>query len=111
MVRNDVSYVDPCGRIPPDFFRKDECEKSDQQISFFLAIPTMFAATFYDLFKNYEHLQPGDGPALALSFAVSFVVGWVAVRWLIGFVSTHTLRPFAWYRLAVGIGILIFFWN
>jgi len=85
--------------------------KAATEFSFFLAIPTMFAATFYDLYKNYEHLQPGDGPALALSFVVSFIVGWLAVRWLIGFVSTHTLRPFAWYRLAIGIVILILFWD
>ena len=81
------------------------------EFSFFLAIPTMFAATFYDLYKNYRFLEPGDGPALALSFAISFVVGWLAVRWLIGFVSSHTLRPFAWYRLAVGIVILVLFWG
>ena len=71
--------------------------------------PTMFAATFYDLYKNYAHLQPGDGPALALSFTISFVVGWISIRWLLGFVATHTLRPFAWYRLVAGVVILIYF--
>jgi undecaprenyl-diphosphatase len=85
--------------------------KAATEFSFFLAIPTMIAATFYDLYKNYEHLQPGDGLPLALSFVISFVVGWVAVRWLLGFVATHTLRPFAWYRLVLGIVILILFWN
>jgi undecaprenyl-diphosphatase len=76
------------------------------EFSFFLAIPTMFAATFYDLFKNYEHLRPGDLLWLALSFVISFVVAWASVRWLLRWVSTHTFRAFAWYRIAVGLLIL-----
>jgi undecaprenyl-diphosphatase len=76
------------------------------EFSFFLAIPTMFAATFYDLFKNYRWLESGDLLWLALSFAISFVVAWASVRWLLRWVSTHTFRAFAWYRLAVGILIL-----
>jgi len=81
------------------------------EFSFFLAIPTMFAATTWDLLHNYQHLEPGDAFALALSFAISFLVAWLAIRWLLGFVSTHTLVPFAWYRLAVGIVILVVFWS
>ena len=77
------------------------------EFSFFLAIPTMFAATFYDLIKNAEHLEAGDGVWLAFSFVVSFLVGWAAVRWLLHFVATHTFRVFAWYRLALGALILL----
>ncbi len=83
--------------------------KAATEFSFFLAIPTMFAATIWDLLQNYQHLLPGDAAALALSFAVSFVVAWLAIRWLLGFVATHTLRPFGWYRLVVGIAILAVF--
>lgn len=72
------------------------------EFSFFLAIPTMVAATSYDLYKNYGWLETGDGIWLALSFVVSFFIGWAAVRWLLHFVATHTFRVFAWYRLAVG---------
>jgi undecaprenyl-diphosphatase len=79
------------------------------EFSFFLAIPTMFAATLYDLLKNFEYLQPGDGPALALAFVVSFLVGWVSIRWLLQFVATHSLRPFAFYRLVLGVVILVSF--
>jgi undecaprenyl-diphosphatase len=39
---------------------------------------------------------------------VSFVVAWATVRWLLRFVSTHTFRGFAWYRLAVGVLLLLF---
>jgi len=76
------------------------------EFSFFLAIPTMFAATVYDLAKNYEQLAPGDLSWLALSFVISFLVAWASVRWLLRFVSTHTFRVFAWYRLAFGLLIL-----
>ncbi|MFB3117130.1 MAG: undecaprenyl-diphosphate phosphatase [Myxococcota bacterium] len=85
--------------------------KAATEFSFFLAIPTMFAATIWDLLQNHQHLEPGDASALALSFAVSFLVAWLAIRWLLGFVATHTLVPFAWYRLAIGIVILVVFWN
>jgi undecaprenyl-diphosphatase len=84
--------------------------KAATEFSFFLAIPTMFAATLWDLLQNHQYLEPGDASALAISFAVSFLVAWLAIRWLLGFVATHTLRPFAWYRLAVGIVILVLFW-
>ena len=77
------------------------------EFSFFLAIPTMFAATFYDLIKNFDQLEPGDLTWLAVSFVVSFLVAWVSVRWLLHFVSTHTFRAFAWYRLAFGAIILV----
>jgi len=76
------------------------------EFSFFLAIPTMFAATIYDLAKNFRWLEPGDLNWLALSFAISFLVAWASVRWLLRYVSTHTFRPFAWYRLAFGFLIL-----
>jgi len=77
------------------------------EFSFFLAIPTMFAATSYDLLKNFDALEPGDLSWLALSFVVSFLVAWASVRWLLRFVSSHTFRVFAWYRLGFGVLILL----
>lgn len=77
------------------------------EFSFFLAIPTMFAATLYDLLKRFGSLEPGDLFWLALSFAVAFFVAWASVRWLLRFVSTHTFRVFAWHRLAFGLLILL----
>jgi len=79
------------------------------EFSFFLAIPTMVGATIYSLFKRYDALQSGDLVWLALSFAVAFVVAWLSIRWLLRFVSNHTFQVFAWYRLAVGVLILLFF--
>ena len=80
------------------------------EFSFFLAIPIMFAATLYDLLKDYEHLAPGDFGWLALSFAVSFVVAWASIRWLLKFVSSHSFKPFAIYRLIAGTALLIYAW-
>jgi undecaprenyl-diphosphatase len=79
------------------------------EFSFFLAIPTMLGATVYDLAKNYQYLQAGDLGWLALSFVISFFVGWASVRWLLNYVATHTFRAFAWYRLAFGVLILFLF--
>lgn len=76
------------------------------EFSFFLAIPTLGAATVYSLVKRFDALEAGDLFYLAVAFAVSFVVAWWSIRWLLRFVSTHTLRPFAWYRLVVGAAIL-----
>lgn len=83
--------------------------RSATEFSFFLAIPVMFAATFYDLVKNYDYLQPGDLGWLALSFVVSFLVAWASIRWLIHYVATHDFKPFAWYRLVVGTAVLLLY--
>jgi undecaprenyl-diphosphatase len=76
------------------------------EFSFFLAIPTLGAATVYDLVKKRDLLAPGDMTWLLVATAVSFVVAWASIRWLIRFVATHDLRPFAWYRIALGILVL-----
>ena len=77
------------------------------EFSFLLAIPTLGSATVYDLTKNAEHLAPGDLKWLGLALVVSFLVAWATIRWLLRWVSTHTLRPFAWYRIALGLVVLV----
>ena len=81
--------------------------KAATEFSFFLAIPTLGAATVYDLYKKHDLLVPGDMTWLLLATAVSFVVAWASIRWLIRFVATHDLTPFAWYRIALGIVVLL----
>jgi undecaprenyl-diphosphatase len=81
------------------------------EFSFFLAIPVMFAATLYDLLKNRGALNGTDWLALGLSFVVAFLVAWASIRWLLRYVSSHSFRAFAWYRLAFGLIILAVFWN
>ena len=80
------------------------------EFSFFLAIPTMVAATAYDVYKNRAALSLDDAQVIAIGFVVAFVSALIVVRWLIGFISRHGFGPFAWYRILVGalmLGILI----
>jgi undecaprenyl-diphosphatase len=74
--------------------------------SFYLAIPTMFAASFYELFK-FRHQLEGSGPAFGAGMVFSFMVAWATVRWLLDFVKTHTFRGFAIYRLLAGAALML----
>jgi undecaprenyl-diphosphatase len=80
------------------------------EFSFFLAIPTMLAATSYDLFKSRDLLSASDVPVFAVGFIVSFLSAIVVVRAFITFVGRHTFVPFAWYRIAFG-GLLLAYWT
>jgi undecaprenyl-diphosphatase len=81
------------------------------EFSFFLAIPVMFAATGYDLFKSRDTLSAADAPVFAVGFIVSFLSAIVVVKAFLGFVSRHSFRPFAWYRIAFGALLLFMYWN
>jgi undecaprenyl-diphosphatase len=72
------------------------------EFSFFLAVPTMLAASTLDLYQNWKQID-GDGLlVIAVGFFAAFVAALIVVRWLIRFVSHHDFTPFAWYRIAVG---------
>jgi undecaprenyl-diphosphatase len=77
------------------------------RFSFFLAIPTMFGAASYDLFRNYRFLEGADLFWLGLSFSVAFLVALGSIRWLLRYVSTHSFAVFAWYRIALGGLVLL----
>ncbi len=81
------------------------------EFSFFLAIPTLFAATLYSLWKDRALLDAASLPMLGAGFAAAFVSAFACVRWLIRYVSRHDFRPFAWYRIAFGIIILATAWS
>ena len=82
--------------------------KTATEYSFFAAVPVMFAATLFDLWKSLPCLGRADIPLFLVGFLVSFASAWVAIRFLIRFLSRHTLMPFGWYRLAVaGIVLLL----
>lgn len=77
------------------------------EFSFFLAIPTMLAATVYDLYKNWELLSlEHDLPVFAAGFAASFVAAMIAVKALLKYVSNHSFTVFAWYRIVFGLVVL-----
>jgi undecaprenyl-diphosphatase len=81
--------------------------KAATEFSFFLAIPTMLAATAYDLYKNWALLDLGDLPVFAVGFVASFVAAMIAVKAFLGFVSNHTFVGFAWYRIVFGLVVLL----
>ena len=80
--------------------------KTAAEFSFFLAIPTMFAATAYDLYKNWSLLRIEDLPVFAVGSLASFVAAMWAVKTFIRFISNHTFIVFAWYRIIFGLIVL-----
>jgi undecaprenyl-diphosphatase len=85
--------------------------KAATDFSFFLAIPTLTAAGGYSLWKIRESLSWHDLPLFTVGFTVSFLAAWACVRWLLRFVSTHSFVPFAWYRIAFGLVVLLTWWT
>lgn len=78
------------------------------EFSFFLAIPTMLGAAFLSLLDGISYLSVLQWAVLALGFVVSFITALFVIRRFIAFLSRHTLRPFAYYRLAIGIVMIIY---
>lgn len=80
------------------------------EFSFFLAIPTMIAATAYDVYKNWALLRVEDLPVFAAGFVSSFLAAFFSVRWLLRYISSHTFELFAWYRIVFGLFVLASAW-
>jgi len=85
--------------------------KAATEFSFFLAIPVMFAATFYDVYKHRHLFSADDIGILAVGSVASFISAFIAVRGLIRFISKHDFTIFAWYRIAFGMLILLLAWQ
>ena len=77
------------------------------EFSFFLGIPTLIGAGAYSLYKEREILSMADAPLFITGLILAFISAWICVRWLLRYVSTHDFVPFAWYRIAFGLLILI----
>lgn len=84
------------------------------EFSFILGIPTMFAASGYMLLSQ---IREKGVPALheiehfTLGFISSMAVAFVVVKWLLGYIQSHNFTPFAWYRIALGIVLIILIYN
>ncbi len=83
--------------------------KSAAEFSFFLAVPTMFAASAYKLLKDYKHIRPADVEILLLGNVVAFVVAMLAIKFFIGFLTKYGFKLFGYYRIALGLLILLLF--
>jgi undecaprenyl-diphosphatase len=77
------------------------------EFAFLVGIPTMFAATGYELLKARGQAGSEDWSAVAVGFAVSMVVAFIAVKWLLRYVQSHRFTLFAWYRIALGATLLV----
>lgn len=76
------------------------------EFSFFLAIPTMLAATTYDLYKNWGTFDATGATVIAVGFFSAFLVALIVVRLAISFVGRHGFAPFAIYRIVIGLLML-----
>ncbi len=81
------------------------------EYSFLVSIPTMLAAGGYKIFKAFHHPVAGAAPEnwqmVILSTIIAAVVSFIAVKWLLRFVQTHTFNSFGWYRILAGGGLLV----
>jgi undecaprenyl-diphosphatase len=81
------------------------------EFSFLVGIPTMLAAGGLKIFKAFHH-PPVDAPhenwnLVLLCTVVSAIVSFIAVKWMLRYVQSHTFSVFGWYRVALGIGIFL----
>ncbi len=80
------------------------------EFSFFLAIPVMFAATAYDVYKHWALFSLSALPVFVVGFVAAFISAFFAVKGLVRFVSSHTFNSFAWYRIIFG-GFILLSWK
>ena len=86
-------------------FKRSEAAK----YSFMLSVPTILAASFYDLYKMREivFVSTDKLVVLLVGFVVALASAYVGVKWLIGFLQNHSLTFFGWYRIILGIILLL----
>ena len=84
------------------------------EFSFFLAVPTMAAATGYKLLKHYKEAGGFSGEeikTLAVGNIVAFVVAMIAIKFFIGFLQKHGFKLWGYYRIVVGVALLLLIWK
>jgi len=77
------------------------------EFSFLLAIPTMFAASGYDIYKSHETIQQGNLHTLVVGGLVAFIFALLAVKAFITFVQKYGFKHFGYYRIALGILFIV----
>lgn len=83
--------------------------KEAAKYSFLLAVPTLCAASGYDLLKSYSTLfaSPQNLPLLLFGFVSSFICAVIVVKWFVGYMQRHSLALFGWYRIILGAILLL----
>ncbi|MCR5584875.1 MAG: undecaprenyl-diphosphate phosphatase [Lachnospiraceae bacterium] len=77
------------------------------EFTFYLAVPVMLGASLLKLLKFGFEFSPQEISTLLMGFFVSFAVSVVALRFFIGYIKKHDFKPFGWYRIALGIIVLL----
>jgi undecaprenyl-diphosphatase len=79
------------------------------EFAFLVGIPTMYAATGYELLKVLKNggAAHEDWSGLVAGFVVSAIVAFAAVKWLLGYIRSHRYTPFAIYRIVLGVALLL----
>ena len=85
--------------------------KAATDFSFYLAIPTLIGAGAYSLYKERALLSVADVPMFAVGLLFAFISAWLCIRWLLKYIASHSFVPFAWYRIAFGIVVLVTAWT
>lgn len=80
--------------------------KAAAAFTFYLAVPTMFGATVFELYKKWDAMTNASGTDIAIGFVVSFIVAYGVVKTFIAFIGRFGLAPFGWYRLATGAALI-----
>lgn len=79
------------------------------EYTFFLAIPTMFGASLLKLVKFGLNFTGTEAIILIVGTLVSFVVSILAIKFLMGYIKKHDFKAFGWYRIALGVVVMLFF--
>ena len=82
--------------------------KTAAEFSFLLAVPTMFIATFYDIYKHHNEFQLDNWINLGAGFITAFIFGVISIKVLLNFISTYSFVAFGIYRIIVGLIFLYF---
>ncbi len=84
-------------------------KKNAAEFSFFLAVPTMFAASAYKLLKNYTAFNSDNIDILIFGNVVAFIVAFFAIKSFINYLTNHGFKIFGYYRILVGLVIIILY--
>ncbi len=84
-------------------------KKTAAEFSFFLAVPTMFAASAYKLVKNYTAFNSGNIDILIFGNIVAFIVAFFAIKSFISYLTRHGFKIFGYYRIIVGLIIIVLY--
>ncbi|GAA4405036.1 undecaprenyl-diphosphate phosphatase [Fodinibacter luteus] len=77
------------------------------ELSFFMAIPALTAAGLFEAARGTEAVIALGVGQMAVGVVVAFVTAYASIAWLLRFVATNSLRPFIWYRVALGLGVAV----